>query len=324
MIARLNGAFVAALITTMPLPPAASPAETAAARMRAELTRLERDVRASAGDQAGPLEDAVGRARKALDAGRLYQALEELQGAWIGEAAWRFAAERKTIQTLEQFKAEWQRIGQPGQPGAPPPGMPAAASAIAIAAASRASATWRASLPYAEDAGLAAGLYYLGESRAFVDFATFAASLPFERASARAPVFQSIEPWIDELETEAAVLHEKTTGDRRRGFIFVNVALKIARGLDTRQQYAAAIYQYLAAKHRLAATTVTSDPGEGVLSRIDATRKRLDSARDHSIAELFLQRASTLADTGDPENLRVAAAIVDRIVPEYLGLADRR
>lgn len=129
-------------------------------------------------------------ARRAAGQRRLWLALEELQEAWTYEVARRWTSVHASIKSPEQFSAEW-RTNEPAALAATSRRIPAIVEAIAASNAIRAPATWRASLPYSQDAGMDAGLYYLGEARAFVEFAAFCRSLPFDPPPA-SPAFASI------------------------------------------------------------------------------------------------------------------------------------
>ena len=77
------------------------------------------------------------------------------------------------VSTEDGFLKKWRQAGAPVT--SPAPGeRPAIVEALAAAADGRAPATYQASRPYAEDTGVGAGLYYLGESRALTAFAAFA------------------------------------------------------------------------------------------------------------------------------------------------------
>jgi hypothetical protein len=162
------------------------------------------------------------------------------------------------------------------------------------------------------------GLYYLGESQALLEFADFAVSLALSRP-ARPPELPALASEITAFEVEVAHAFGESAGDARRAFIPVSVALKIARELDEKQQRAAALYQYLVARHRAGVATIGA-PSVDVGSRLDSVRAKLRDGRDHSIAELFLERAAAQLETGDPVAAIGATAIVDSVLPAYLRL----
>jgi hypothetical protein len=289
----------------------------AAAAIAAEAARIGNRSDAL-GSQADAVTAGLGRVNAALAKERILLALDELQEPWTTEAAMAWAQAHAAIKTPAAFAAEWQRVGEPAWLP-PAAGRPAAVEALAAANASRAPATWRASLPYSEDAGIDAGVYYLGEAQAYAAFAAFARSLPLE-ARGRAPAFRSLASEIAALEAQVAGTYDKAPADVKPRFIRVSIGLKVARTLDEHKDYGAALYQYLAAQYRAAvAVAGDTDPGD-VKTRLDAVRARLAPGEDHSIAEMFLERAGFLLETNEPAAARSAAIIADTIVPSYLEL----
>jgi hypothetical protein len=292
----------------------------AAAAIAAEITRIQK-TSATLGDRAETIADGVARVQDAVSKRRLYFALDELQEPWTFEAAWTWAAAHGAIKTADEFSAEWKRTGEP-RLVSPSTRIPAAVEAIAASNAIRAPATWRASLPYSQDAGMGAGLYYLGEAQAYSAFAAFCRSLPFEAAGT--PVtFKPLGDEIGSLEAEVAALYDKTAVETRPRFIRVSVALKIARTLDEHKDYGAALYQYLNAKYRASVAVARDVPAGDVKGRLDNARAHLAPGQDHSIAYVFLERAASLLEMSDPSAARSAAAIVDTVLPEYLKLVQR-
>ena len=145
------------------------------------------------------------------------------------------------VKTLDDFRREWAAAGEPGSP-TEATGLPLAVAALATSSEAVAPATYRASLPYAEDAGLRAGLYYLAEARAARDFGAFCRTLKFDSAGPR-PVLRSIEPELDRFERDVVKAYDTADMNARRGFIVINVATKIARERNTSGDYPAALLQ---------------------------------------------------------------------------------
>lgn len=316
----MSKVVVAAICVALESVAASAPYPGAAATIAGEAARIEKN-KATLGDQAEGIADGVARVKDAVAKDRLFFALDELQEPWTVEAAMRWANAHSAIKTSDQVSAEWKHVGEPAL-GAPSAQLPAAVEAIAASNASRAPATWRASLPYSEDAGINAGLYYLGEAQAFAAFASFCRSLPLERHGT--PVaFKPMGDEISSLEAEVAALYDHASAEAKPRFIRVSGGLKIAHTLDEHKDYGAAFYQYLAAKYRATvAVAPETSPGD-VKSRLDAIRARLVPGVDHSIAELFLERAAYLLDTKDPSAARSAGVIADTVLPTYLRLVQR-
>jgi hypothetical protein len=292
----------------------------ASAAITAEFTRIEKRT-ATLGDRAETIADGLAHVKDSVTKGRLYFALDELQEPWTFEAASTWAAAHDAIKTSDQFSAEWKRIGEPSV-GAASTALPAAVEAIAASNAIRAPATWRASLPYSEDAGMNAGLYYLGEAQAYFGFAAFCRSLSFD-AHGTPVTFRPMGDQIGSLEAEIAALYDKAPLETRPRFIRVSVALKIARTLDEHKDYGAALYQYLDAKYRAAVAIARDAPPADVKGRLANARAHLAPGQDHSIAELFLQRAAYLLELNAPSAARSASVIADTVLPEYLKLVQR-
>jgi len=310
-------AAAAAPSTRQKSPPSPDPA-AAAARITQEVQRLERAAATLAPVQG--LADLVGRAGKAVEASRLYLALDELQDPWTFEQASRFAADHAAVATPDQFAREWRRLGEPRMTGTASARVPIVVRAIAQAAASRGPATWRASLPYSEDSDLRSGLYYLGESRAFTGFADFCLSLPLGSARTPAPSTRDLAGAISAIEAEAARGFDQADADTRPRFIRVNVALKIARTLVDGHQTEGALLEYLVATYRLGNVVAPAPPGaaEDIARRLDLARGSLDARVDHSIAQLFLERGAALLESGDAAAIRSAAVIADLVLPAYV------
>jgi hypothetical protein len=176
----MSRAVIAAICVALGRVAASAQHPGAAATIASEATRIEKD-KATLGDQAEGIADGLARVKDAVAKDRLFFALDELQEPWTIDGAMMWANAHSTIKTSEQFSAEWKRVGEPAL-GAPSARIPAAVEAIAASNAAKAPATWRASLPYSEDAGMNAGLYYLGEAQSFAAFAAFCRSLAVETA----------------------------------------------------------------------------------------------------------------------------------------------
>lgn len=64
--------------------------------------------------------------------------------------------------------------------------------------------------------------------------------------------------------------------------------------------------------------------GEGdAAQRLAAARATLPPGRDNSIAELFLERYASLADTNDPQAAQSISVVTERVLPAYLRLVQR-
>lgn len=116
--------------------------------------------------------------------------------------------------------------------------------------------------------------------------------------------------------------------DLHARFIALNSALKLAEELDARKFYAGALYQYLeAVRHygTLDAAPLEAAKQAELKDAITAEQRKLAAlSRDTSIAQLFLERASSQiaqADGSAPtaDEWRSARVIVDQVLPAYFA-----
>ena len=169
-------------------------------RLGAEIVRLRAQVAQRVpADQQPALLARLDRAGAALEAGRSYLGLYLLESPYETAEGMAFAASQ-TASTLDAFTKAWTAAGPPAD-GRPNTTGPAVLEALASAAEGRGPATYQASRPYAQDAGVEAGLYYLGESRAVMAYAAFARGGDWP-PTGRRPVFRSIAPELGAFDAE--------------------------------------------------------------------------------------------------------------------------
>ena len=306
-----------ALVTAL-----AAPADVAP-KLKAEIARVkEASAKTVPSDQRGGLDARLKRAEDAIAAGRIYLALLELQPAWEMEFGFAFAG-ASGIKTNDEFLRKWKEIGPPALPSEPVnPARPLIAEAFADSSQARGPALYRASLPYSEDAGLPAGLYYLGESQAGTQFATWLRALGWESSGKRPPM-KSIEPELSAFERDVVQKYERAEAAQRPTYIGVNVALKLARELNTQGRYSAALLEYLRARTRFAAPVAEAPKDAAAMkTRIAAAQQELRDG-DHTIALVFLELAAASAENQDPAVSRSATAILDDVIPAYLAMVKR-
>jgi hypothetical protein len=200
-------------------------------RIAVEISRLKQDApKVLPESSRAVVFTRLERAGKAVENGDSYLALYDLQVAFESEAGYRLAAEEKKHPDQDAFQRLWAAMGPPPEP----PRRRADTlfvEAVAQSAEGRAPATYRASLPYAQDAGLAAGLYYLGEAHAMVRFASFCREVKLKSAGAW-PEFQSIAPALARYEAEVVKAYDQADAPQRPQYAGVHVAIKLARTLD--------------------------------------------------------------------------------------------
>jgi hypothetical protein len=289
-------------------------------RITAEVDRVRSQISASVPEnQRASLVQRLDRADAALKSGRSYQALYLLEAAAEGASAFAFATSSR-VQTLDDFVTTWTRLGVP-KPRNGKPGnlvrVPAVIDAIAEAAEDRGPSTYQASRPYAEDAGTDAGLYYLGESRAVMDYAAFIRSLTWSDAGRR-PVFRSIAPELSAFDREMTARYETMDRGDHPTYIRASAALKQARSLDEHGALEGSLFQYLLARYLFAPLrgAAAGDPTRG---RIDAARATLPPGEDHSIGELFVQFAEEGLSSDSADLRRGAASVIEDVLPAYVA-----
>jgi hypothetical protein len=286
-------------------------------RIEAELSRVRVQIKASVpADQQAPLDERLDRAQAALNAGRTYQALYLLEAASEGAAAFAFVASAG-VNPPEAFFRKWTELGPPKPRRGRAGQVPAAVDALAEAAEDRGPSTYQASRPFVEDAGVDAGLFYLGESYAVMDFAAFLRSGSWPSVGRR-PAFPSIAQELTTLEREMTTKYETMERANHPTYIKASAALKQARSLDARGAFEGALFEYLLARFLFAPLR---DPAEVNVTRqqLDAARASLGHGGDHSIAELFIQFAEEGLSSDNADLRRTAAGVSTDVVPAYLA-----
>ncbi len=317
--------------------PAVTPRDPLAAAIAADRALLARH--AGDGGLWAQLDAASGpvleRAAADLRAGRRRLVLRRLAETGPDLAAADYLAGRPAEQRRDRdaFDAEWRRVGRVLSDTlvAPDPttfaALPATERALAEAAALRAGATYRASRDYGHEAGLDAGLYYLGAAlgeQRVVELARRAAG----RHAAAAPPLRSPRPEIDALQREVlAAYRPPASVEHHADFIAVSARLKEARELDAAGLRYGALLRVLEAAQRFAplrGKAPAAGPGQ-VGARLDDLENRL--RRDGSepgLGELFVEEARAAAargGSGPPP--RAVGILVDDVLPRYLAaLAD--
>jgi hypothetical protein len=291
-------------------------------RIAAEISRLREDVpKVLPESSRAAVLSRLERGAKAVVDGDTYLALYDLQVAFESEAGYRLAAEQRKHPDQDAFQRLWAAMGAPPEPS----GRRADTlfvEALAQSAEGRAPATYRASLPYAQDAGLAAGLYYLGEAHAMVRFAALCRAVKLDSAGP-GPGLPSIEPALARYEAEVVKAYDQADAPQRPQYAGVHVAIKLARTLDEQGRREGALLQYLVSRHRYGLIGAAARPAPsatGLEERLKDTR--LPPGSDHSIAAFFLQLAA--AAMSGPEPLPQAAAVVlDDVLPAYFSVVKR-
>jgi hypothetical protein len=306
---RLAVATIVLLIAS-PLGAGAPPSPDAS--IHHELARVRSQIRVTVPDSdRAALLQRLERAEAALDAQRSYQALYLLEAGYEGAAAFAFVAAHPS----SDFVKTWTQAGAPTPHSGKAGRVPAAVDALAEAAEDRGLATYQASRPYAEDSGTESGLYYLGESRAVMNYSAFVRAGTWSDAGRR-PRFRSIGSELAAFDREMTTAYEQMERANHPTYIRASAALKQARSLDDHGAFEGALFQYLLSRYLFAPLR---GPAEAAATheRLTAARATLAAREDHSIAELFLQFADEGLSSDNPDLRRGAAAVLDDVVPAY-------
>jgi hypothetical protein len=282
-----------------------------------ELARVRSQIGAGVPEnQRAPLVQRLDRAEAALKAGRIYQAVYLAEAAYEGAAGFAFAASTNT-KSPDEFVRIWTRLGAPKPRSGTPGRVPAVIDALAEAAEDRGPATYQASRPYADDAGIEAGLYYLGESRALMDYAAFVRSRTWSDAGRRRP-FRGIAPELTALDRDMTVRYETMDRKDHPTYIRASAALKQARSLNEHDAREGALLQYLLARYLFAPLRGPA-AGDPTRERLAAARATLPAGEDHSVGQLFVQFAEEGLSSDNEALRRGASAVIEDILPAYLA-----
>ena len=315
-------------------------AQNASSQIRSEIARLEQSLKANpisdpdVKSLAPMVTDAVKSAADAIDAGRIYLALEKLgQAEDLLEAA-RVAAEKSEVESggLPAFESRWGKVSlrlsalEKDAHERDWKSTPLAIRALAEAAQTRAVPLLEGGRGFATANGPKDGLLYIGEAEGEADFSTFCAVL---KAEGKRPSFtlRSLLPELHALQekTNAAFQPPKSI-DLHSRFIALNSQIKLADELDASRFYAGALYAYLdAVRHYGMLDAPPLDTAEQEQARRDLTAakaKLAASSSDDSIAQLFLERAASYAVHSDgsapsAEEWRGVRVILEQVLPAY-------
>jgi hypothetical protein len=283
--------------------------------LAAELARVRTQIAATVPEtQRAALVQRLDRADGALKAGRTYQAAYLLEASYDGAAAFAFAAS-SGVRSLDEFNRKWTQVGAPKPRSRDSARVPAAIAALASVAEDRGASTYQASRPYAQDAGVEAGLYYLGESHAVMDYAAFLRSRSWPDAGRR-PAFRSIASELASFDREMTTRYETMQRADHPTYIRASAALKQARSLNDRGAFEGALFQYLLSRYLFAPLRGPA-AAEPTRERVDAARAAVPRNDDHSIAELFLQFAEEGLSSTNSDLRRGASAVVEDVLPAY-------
>jgi hypothetical protein len=298
---------------------ALAPPANAPQGLAQEMDRIRAEAAAGTPeDQRATPAARLERARAALEAGRPLLALYLFEMPWESAKAWTFVQASATVTTPAAFAKKWTAMGEPRASTAGPGGRrPVLAEALASAADARGAATYHASRAFADDADVPAGFYYLGESHAVVQFAAFARSLDWP-VPAPAPPLRAITAELNALDTEMTTAYEKMDRSNHPTYIQASAALKQAKTLNARGQYAGALFQYLLSTYLFAPLRGPGIAHEATAAQMADARHALPPGVDHSIAEMFLQLAGEGTTSTVAAQRLGSGVVLDVVLPAYL------
>ncbi len=317
--------------------------QDAASQIQAEAGRLQESLKerpvSDPGfpDASAKVRDGLQEVMRGQSEGKLYLSLEKLGQVTDLLYGVRDMAEKADAvkSGLPAYEAEWETVSlkltaidqQAGQ-------KDWTGSSVAVQALSETAQSM--TVPLLEGArGFAFamqpkdGLFNLGQAEGQAEFAAFCATLQIPRKGTAYPL-RSLLPEIEALQENAnAAFRPPRSIDLHTLFMSLNSALKQSRELDATKAYAGALYEYLYAVgfYGMLDTKAPDSLQQSALkSALAAARQRLDtSARDDSIAELFLEKAEAQvahldgsAPSGD--DWRIAKVIIEQVFPAYFAL----
>jgi ABC-type transporter MlaC component len=314
--------------------------QDAKSQIRTEIDRLATSLKEKpiTDPDYAPLSTIVSQslqsAAAALDSGKLYMSLEQLLQAEDFLQGARFPVEKaEAVKSgLPAFEAEWKKVSQiltaydrevrQKDWGS----SPAAVRALSETALGRSVPLLKGGRGFAISTKPGDGLLYLGQAQGEAAFARFSATLALRRNSATFPL-RSFLPELRKLQekTNTAFVPPRSIQLHDR-FIALNSTLKLAEELDAQKFYAGSLYQYLEATRHFAmldAPPVEAARQSALKDAVAAALKKLaDSKQDDSIAQLFLERATSQTAHADgsastADEWRSAQVILEQVIPAY-------
>jgi hypothetical protein len=223
------------------------------------------------------------------------------------ETAWRAAGKEITAFNENAQQQQWHDL-------------PNAVRAIAESNQGKTTTLLNASRAYASVTDPQYGFYYLGQAQAAAAISRFAAGLPLH-SRLKPPPLRSVLPELQKLQNEVlAAFQPPRSIEKHPEFIRLNATLKLANELDQAKLYAGALYQYLAATELFAVMEAPEPDGatqEELKARIAKAQNGVGTARDDSIAQIFLERADAFIATPGQNTWKRTAAIADKVLPAY-------
>ena len=315
----------------MAQPSSAGPIDQAGAPIAAEVVRLK-GILASLKLPAADNEFYSGqfsRIERAAQSGHVFLSLFLLHQPEATLPAFEYQKARADVEKvgLEALEQEWRRLG--GELGdkerrltaAPARRLPIAAQGVIERSLTQVQPHYQSGRLYGQQTTVADGLFYLGRAKAQLDFALFCHGLDLAAPGA-APRLRSLAPELEELESEVLQAYRRHgAADQQNTFIRINASLKMAQDLERERRFSGALLQYLEVCRALeAAGSVSSESlaPDTLKSQSEAFRARLTAGRtDNSVGWLYWQMAQAAIESGDANDQKQAAVILNHVAPRY-------
>lgn len=325
---RLNRCLLVLLWWALIIPCAA---QESSQLIAAEIARLKQVLTELPESDAATFRPVLEQAEQDVRANRPLAALFRLNRSASSIAAYQYRATHKEIEPrgIEALDAEWQRLGpaltahEKQLAALPKARSNTAAHAFAEASLTKVRPVYQAAKLYAREDTIASGLYYLGQTLGFLDFALYCRRLPLA-PTRPALVLRSLAPELAELEKDVLAAYSKADVAAQQGlYNQLHATLKTAQDLNDERRYAGALFQYLEARRVLslikssAATPAIAD----LQSKSAAFQTQLAARkRDDSLALLYWEVAQSALASGTPETQLMAATILNEVLPRYFKL----
>jgi hypothetical protein len=324
--------------------------QNASSRIKSQIDQLRQEVdgkpvsRPEWKEAKQDISESLQWADDDVRAGRLYVSLEELAGAWDSLRGAEGATQKTEEQLLEEglpgVESELKRIQieltafekqatQRNWDAAPVAvcalGEKAAGQTLKLLEGAHGFAKLTDLDKKALSDNYASTLYYAGESKAQAQFNAFCYTLDLPR-KAVASHLRSISSEVQQLQTRVVTAYRSPRSiNHHADFIRLNATLKLADELDAARLYAGALYQYLDATQQFDMLFATA-PAVAKQSRLRKSLQKMSadlrgSQQDHSIAQLFLERAEAgLTRSQGAAGWIAVETIVEQVLPAYFAV----
>jgi hypothetical protein len=272
--------------------------------------------------------DALAQIPRDVSSGRIWLAFRTLalnQDMAASAAFW--YDHEEVLKPPSGFEALWEQTGpelEIGDLAKSLEGKSAAVRARAEIAMNRIEPHYSAARLYAKAAQNAGGLFYLGSALSGLALVRFCSTLP-DDAEGDPPDFDFSGLAVLEAELSRRALDRyqgEAPIEHHQDFIRLDSALKEARELLQEGRLYGAAASLLEARLRLGVVTAPA----GAVPHFDSVTyeaRLFDPRRDHSLARELWERALAGASSTDEDERRLAAVILEDVIPFYFDRLSR-